>query len=171
MNLLCRLCINKTCLPNARCSTFSLLFAKQKKIKMRSDVEWKIRLRPLEPQTEKPTKLTSSHLMNFSPSWRAFETSTAPARTATVEPFPVWRGLCWADLDALSGRVDVKAAAVAVVNAEAAITPTDCFTHRKSYCCIVQSTSQALFHFFFLLMLLARKFSVSACCSLDAFKI
>lgn len=59
--------------------------------------------------------------MNFSPSWSALETSTAPARTATVEVVAVLRGLCWFDFGELSGRVDDKAAAVAVVKAEAAI--------------------------------------------------
>lgn len=66
--------------------------------------------------------LTSSHLMNFSPSWSAFETSTEPARTATVDTLGELRGLCWVDLGALSGRVDVRAAAVAVVSADAAIS-------------------------------------------------
>lgn len=63
--------------------------------------------------------LTSSHLINFSPSWSSLETSTGPVLTATAEG--LLRGLCWADFGALSGSVDVRAAAVAVVNADAAM--------------------------------------------------
>lgn len=66
--------------------------------------------------------LTSSHLMNFSPSWSVLETSTVPARTATEDTVGALRGLCWFDLGALSERVDVRAAAEDVVNADAAIS-------------------------------------------------
>lgn len=62
--------------------------------------------------------------MNFSPSNKAFETSTIPVCTAIVEEgLAVFLGLCCADLGA-SGRVDVKADAVAVVNAEVAMFST-----------------------------------------------
>lgn len=88
---------------------------------MRYDYANKEKLSEAEHE-EDGRALTSSHLMNFSPSWSAFETSTEPARTATVDTLGELRGLCWVDLGALSGRVDVRAAAVAVVSADAAIS-------------------------------------------------
>lgn len=86
--------------------------------------------------------------MNFSPSWRALDTSTAPARTATVETVAVFRGLCWFDFDALSGRVDVKAAAVDVVKADAAIPLVSIY-----FWTFFKLTFASFFFFFFVSMM------------------
>lgn len=67
------------------------------------------------------TRLTSSHLINFSPSWSALETSIGFEFTASVVVDDVCRGLCWFGFGRSCWMVDWSADAVAVVSADAAI--------------------------------------------------